>query len=294
MKRSFFPVLLMLAVLCPAAFAQQAKTVAQPVKATPPADIADVIRRFTAAESENKIARNNYIFTQDFDAQTIGEGGSITGRFKRVSDIVYDDLGNRIEKITFFPPSTLQLSISREDMQDLAGVQPFALTTEDLPKYAVTYIGKEKVDELNTYAFDVKPKQMVKGERYFEGRIWVDDEDLQVVKAAGKAVPEVGDQKFPRFESYRENIDGRYWFPTYIYIDDVLEFKHNSVHLKASVRFTNYKKFGGRIRVLDDGEIHNDEEPKPDDKTQPAPPPATTKPPAQSQEPKLKRPGDKP
>jgi hypothetical protein len=288
----------MLALLCPAAFAQASKPVAQPVKSAQPADIAEVIRRFAAAESENKIARNNYTFTQDFDALTLGEGGSITGRFKRVSDIVYDDLGNRIEKITLFPPSTLQLSITREDMQDLAGVQPFALTTEDLPKYHVNYTGKEKLDELTTYVFEVKPKQFVKGERYFEGRIWVDDQDLQVVKVQGQAVPEVGDQKFPHFESYRENIDGRYWFPTYIYADDVLDFKKGpSVHLRLTVRFTNYKKFGGKIRVLDEGEVSNEEEPKPGDKTQPAPPrpaPSPNKPPAQSQEPKLKRPGDRP
>ncbi|MFY9574883.1 MAG: hypothetical protein WAV20_26065, partial [Blastocatellia bacterium] len=191
----------------------------------PAPSIEEVIRRFAEAESENSIARNNYAFTQDFDLITIGEGGSATGRFHRVSDIVLDDRGNRIEKITFFPPSTLvALTITNEDMQDLSGVQPFALTAEDLPKYQVDYVGKEKLDELNTYVFDVKPKAMRKGERYLEGRIWVDDQDLQIVKVKGQAVPEVGDQKFPHFESYRENIDGRYWFPTYVYADDVLEF----------------------------------------------------------------------
>ena len=147
-------------------------------------------------------------------------------------------------------------------MQDLAGVQPFALATEDLAKYQINYFGKEKVDELNTYVFDVKPKTFVKGERYLEGRIWVDDEDFQIVKVRGQAVPEVGEQKFPHFESYRENIDGRFWFPTYINIDDVLEFKRGPVRIRAVVRFTNYKKFGGRIRVADDGEAASDEDVK--------------------------------
>ncbi len=300
MKKSLVAVFFALTMLCPLAFAQQPKAVA-PAKSNAPTDIPDVIRRFAAAESENKIARNNYTFTQDFDLLTIGEAGSITGRFKRVSDIVYDDLGNRVEKITFFPASTLvELQITAEDMKDLAGVQPFALTTEDLPKYQIDYIGKEKIDELNTYAFNVKPKQFVKGERYFQGRIWVDDQDLQVVKVQGQAVPEVGDQKFPHFESYRENIDGRYWFPTYIYADDVLDFKKGpSVHLRMTVRFTNYKRFGGRIRVLDDGgEVSNEDDNKSGDKTKPAtpPPPSPNKPPAQKteSEPKLKRPGDRP
>src|SRR6266704_6406552 len=161
---------LTLTISCSPVFAFQTRSSqnAQPVA------IQEVIRRFAEAETQNKLARNNYTFTQDFDVMTIGEAGSVTGRFHRVSDIVLDDRGNRVEKITFFPPSTLTvLQITNEDMQDLAGVQPFALSTEDLPKYQIDYIGKEKLDELNTYTFDVKPKMIVKGERYLEGRIWV-------------------------------------------------------------------------------------------------------------------------
>jgi hypothetical protein len=295
MRSKLFAVVFMLTLVCPLAFAQTPKLVNQPAKPTTSPDIAEVIRRFAAAESENKIARNNYTFTQDFDLQTLGAADSITGRFKRVSDIVYDDLGNRIEKITFFPPSTLTvMSLTQQDMQDLAGVQPFALTTEDLPKYNVTYTGKEKIDELNAYVFDVKPKQMVKGERYFQGRIWVDDQDLQIVKVTGQGVPEDENNKYPHFESYRENIDGRYWFPTYVYADDVLEFKRDSVHMRMTVRYTNYKRFGGRIRVLDDGDINHDEETPTAQPAKPAATPSPTKPPAQNTEPKLKRPGDKP
>src|SRR6185295_14432885 len=239
----------------------------------PAPGIDEVIRRFAESETQNKIARNNYTFTQDFDVKTVGEAGSITGRFHRVSDIVFDDRGIRFEKITFFPPSTLtELSITTEDMQDLASVQPFALASEDLAKYQVDYVGKEKVDELNTYMFDVKPKSMVKGERYLKGRIWVDDEDLQIVKVNGQAVPEVGEQKFPHFESYRENIDGRFWFPTYIYVDDVLEFKKGaSVHLRMTVRFTNYKKFSGRIRVADEGEAASEDDVKAAEKNKATP-----------------------
>lgn len=259
---------IMFAIICSAGFASQVKA----AQSREQIQVDEIIRRFAAAESENKVARNNYTFTQDFDILTLGEAGSITGRFHRVSDIVYDDRSNRIEKITFFPASTLtELSITNEDMQDLAGVQPFALTTEDIPKYQITLVGKEKIDELNTYTFDVKPRQMRKGERYFEGRIWVDDQDLQIVKAAGQAVPEIGDQKFPHFETYRENVDGRYWFPTYVYADDVLDFRKGpSVHLRMTVRYTNYKKFGGRIRLADEGEAAPDEDVKSGEKNKPA------------------------
>jgi hypothetical protein len=263
-----------LALACATAFAQQTKPAGKP-------DIDEIIRRIAAAESENKIARNNYTFTQDVDAMSIGEAGSIIGRFHRISDIVYDDLGNRIEKITFFPAPTMQ-NFTQQDMRDLAGVQPFALSTEDLPKYQVTYVGKEKIDELDTYMFDVKPKKIIKGERYFEGRIWADDQDLQIVKTAGKGVPEDDENKFPRFESYRENIDGRYWFPTYVYADDVLEFKKGpDLHIRFSVRYANYKKFSGRIRVTDEGETATEDEVKNADKDKT--PPAPVKPPEQPQ-----------
>lgn len=275
-----------LIVACSSAFSFQTKS---SQNASPPA-IEEVIRRFAEAESQNRNARNNYTFTQDFDLVTLGEAGSGTGRFHRVSDIVFDDRGNRIEKITFFPQSTLtSLQITAEDMQDLAGVQPFALTAEDLPKYQIEYVGKEKIDELNTYVFNVKPKAMHKGERYLEGRIWVDDQDLQIVKVKGQAVPEVGDQKFPHFESYRENIDSKYWFPTYVYADDVLDFRKGpSVHLRMTVRYTNYKKFSGRIRVGDEGEAASEDEVKSSDKNK------TGKPPEPDPKPELKRPPKKP
>ena len=278
---------------CSAGFAYQTRS---SQNALPPV-IEEVIRRFAEAEAQNKIARNNYTFTQDFDLLTFGGADSVTGRFHRVSDIVFDDRGARIEKITFFPPSTLTelLPPSKEDMQDLAGVQPFALTTEDLPKYQIEYIGKEKLDELNTYVFDVKPKAIQKGERYLDGRIWVDDQDLQIVKVKGQAVPEVADQKFPHFETYRENIDGRFWFPTYTYADDVLEFKKApSVHLRIVVRYTNYKKFTGRIRVADEGQAASEEEVKAAEKNK-ASAPTQVKPPDQTQsKPELKKPPKRP
>lgn len=242
---------------------------AQQKSTQPPVE--EVIRRFATAESENKVARNNYTFTQNVDVRTIGPGGSITGRYYRVSDIVYDDRGFRIERITHFPPSTLtEISVSKEDLQDLAGVQPFALTLEDLPKYQIDYVGKERVDELDTYSFEVRPKRFEKEERYFQGRIWVDDRDLQIVKVAGKAVPEVDGQKFPRFETYRQNIDDRYWFPVYVDVDDVLDFKRAQVHIKMVVRYTNYKKFSTDIRIGESTELATEEETKGDPKSKPA------------------------
>ncbi|MDQ3916967.1 MAG: hypothetical protein M3348_00565, partial [Acidobacteriota bacterium] len=208
-------------------------------------DVAAIVRAFTAKETEFRRALNGYTFTRDALVQTIGVGGEVTGEYQRTSQFTFDDAGNRFERITHFPVPTLtEVSFSNEDLEDLGGVQPFALEASKIDKYNFTYVGKEQVDELSTYVFDVSPKVMPKkeSERLFQGRVWVDDRDLQIVKARGKGVPEAK-QRFPVFETYRQQIDGKYWFPTYSYADDNLTFPDGQVvHIRMVVRYTNYKR----------------------------------------------------
>jgi hypothetical protein len=220
-------------------------------------DVERIVRAFTAKETEFRRALNKYTFTRDAVVQTIGFGGQITGEYNRVSQFVFNDAGERFERITRFPVPTLtEISFTQEDLEDLGGVQPFALEASKINLYNFTYIGREKVDELDTYVFDVAPKVMPKKEsqRFFQGRVWVETDDLQIVKVKGKGVPE-GKQRFPTFETYREQIDGKYWFPTYTYADDDLVFPGGqTVHLRMKVRYADYKLFRGRVRVVEEGE----------------------------------------
>ena len=133
------------------------------------------------------------------------------------------------------------------------------LTTDEIPEYNITYLGQQKEDELNTYVFDVNPKQIERKKRRFQGRIWVDDHDFQIVKTFGKAVPDFGsgngENLFPKFTTYREQIDGKYWFPTYTIADDVLQFKKAPpVHIRQIVKYTNYKRFGSKTRIIYEGQ----------------------------------------
>ncbi|HYY93052.1 MAG TPA: hypothetical protein VE713_00945, partial [Pyrinomonadaceae bacterium] len=214
-------------------------------------------------------------FTRDALVQTIGVGGEVTGEYQRTSQFTFDDAGNRFERITHFPVPTLtEVSFTNEDLEDLGGVQPFALEASKIDRYNFTYVGTEKVDELNTYVFDVSPKVMPKkeSERFFQGRVWVDDRDLQIVKVRGKGVPE-GKQRFPTFETYRQQIDGKFWFPTYTSADDNLVFPDGQVvHIRMVVRYTNYKRFQGKVRVVEEGEPGDVGEPSP------APPSSRPKP----------------
>jgi len=247
--------------------AQQPASSIRPDSTLKGAEVDRIVRAFTAKETEFRLALSNYAFKRDAVVQTIGMGGQISGEYHRVSQFSIDDRGELFERITFFPqPTLIELSFTQEDLEDLGGIQPFALEASKLNQYNFNYVGRERIDELDTYVFDVAPKVMPKkvSQRLFQGRVWVDDRDLQIVKVRGKGVPE-GDQRFPTFETYRQQIDGRYWFPTYTYADDELVFKDGQmVRLRMLVRYTDYKRFGSEVKIIEvDGLGEDTLEPQP-------------------------------
>ena len=225
----------------------------------------EIIDKFAAKEAVFKQARDNYTFTQDITVQEL-EGSTVEGEFRLVEDVTYDDHGNRIENVTFAPqPSLRRIGISKEDYEDFRNKLPFVLTTLDLPAYNLLYVGQQHVDEIDTYVFDIAPKTIEKDKRYFQGRVWVDNHDLQIVKSCGKTVPEVhasnkkkGSQNenlTPKFVTYREQIDGQYWFPTYTSADDVLHFSTGDVRVREIIKYKNYKRFGSKTRIIFKGEV---------------------------------------
>lgn len=265
----------------PTVFAQQVVSVAG--RSNPP-EIEKVIRAFAAKETEFRNMLNEYAFKRDAVVQVIGMGGQIAGEYHRVSNFTFDNSGNRFEKIVFFPMPTFA-GVTPEDIEDLGGINPFALEASKLSQYNFTYVGKERIDELNLYIFDVAPRVIPDPktkERLFVGRIWVDDRDLQIVKSRGKGVPETKVNKFPNVETYREQIDGKYWFPTYSYADEELVFGNGEVmHIRMRVTYTDFKKGRVDIRIteVDGDDLGSGPTPKttPDDAppTQPSPPTAT-------------------
>ena len=248
---------LLAALLAPAGFAQRGEG---PLDSTPPQGITvdEIIRRFAAKEKEFKTAREQYTYTQDVTVQTL-EGDTVDGEFRQRVDITYDDRGRRIENVTFAPqPSLQRISMSPEDFQDIEHLMPFVLTSEEIPDYHITYAGQQQEDELGTYVFDISPKAIEKGRRYFEGRIWVDNQDFQIVKTYGKSVPDIrsknNENLFPKFVTYRQSVDDHYWFPAYTRADDVLHFSNGDVHIRETVRYENYKRFGSKSRIIYQGQ----------------------------------------
>src|SRR5918992_5594109 len=234
-------------------FTASAQTAA--MEAGNPAEAEKIIQAFTTKEAEFRRALNQYAFKRDALIQSIGMGGQVVGEYHRVSTFTFDDQGNRFEKISYFPMSTMS-NVTAEDLDDLGGVNPFALEPSKISRYNIKYVGKEKIDELNLYVFDISPKVIPDPkktkERLFVGRVWVDDQDLQIVKTKGKGVPETKTNKFPIVETYREQIDGRFWFPTYSYADEELIFDNGQpLHIRMKVKYTNFEPARASVKIIE-------------------------------------------
>ncbi len=230
----------------------------------------EIIQKFAAKEKQFKIAREQYTYRQSVTVQTL-EGDSVDGEYKQVDDILFDDKGKRIDEVVFAPQSSLQrIQMTREDFDDINHRMPFVLTSDEIPEYQILYVGKQKEDELGTYVFDIAPKQIDKNKRYFQGRIWVDDHDFQIVKTYGKNVPDLGVGKhrggqenlFPNFTTWRQQIDGKYWFPVYTKVDDELHFSSGDVHVRQVVKYSNYKRFGSNVKITYEGQEISKDQPQ--------------------------------
>jgi hypothetical protein len=234
----------------------------------PPIPVEQIIQRFAARESEFKHERDNFTYTQTFVFQTLDVDGQPDGEYRLTSDILFTPAGKRYEHVIEAPVSTItRLGFTQEDEDDLRNIQPFVLTSDQLGKYDVKYVGREQVDELTTYVFEVAPKQMEKKERYFQGRVWVEDREMNIVKTYGKVAyvaKKNQDYAFPHFETYRENIEGHFWFPTYTRANDVLHFKTSDVPIHMVVRYEKYKRFGSTIKIGPATQVPDQPEKKPE------------------------------
>jgi hypothetical protein len=223
-----------------------------------------IIQRFAQKETQFKRALENYTYRRTVKLDSIGDNGGIDGEYFQIDDIVLNQSGRQQEKIVYAPDNTLTRALlSPADFDDIEHRLPFTLTTEDVAQYHVTYSGTERVDQVDTYVFDVAPRHMEKDQRYFSGRIWVDAKDFQIVVTNGKNIPDdtrrgEEDLSIP-FTTYRQQIDGKYWFPVYTRAEGVLHFKNckaclpSDVRLREIVKYGEYKQFGSSIRIRFEG-----------------------------------------
>jgi hypothetical protein len=225
----------------------------------------EIIRKFAAKESEFQQALNHYTYRRVAKVQTVDDDNKVDGEYYEVDDVIFDPSGNRVEKVVFAPGNTLQrVQMSPSDLQDIQKGYPFVLTAEDIGQYDVKYVGRQKVDDVDCYVFDVSPKVIEKKKRYLLGRIWVDTEDLQIVVTNGRMVPDDtrknNEDLHPPFMTWRQQIDGHYWFPVYTRGEGVLHFSGGNgymaqdVHIRDTIKYSDYKRFGSTTKIIYEGQ----------------------------------------
>jgi hypothetical protein len=208
---------------------------------------AEIIRRFSEKEDQYLALRPTYGYRKTIRIDEFDRDGKQTGQYLLVSEVTRAANGQVINKTVQKPQSTLHaLNLEAEDVKELDRIPAFPLTTSQLAKYDLKYLGTEQVDEIDTYIFQVKPKSLERTRAYFEGIVWVDSKYLEVVKTYGKWVNELGDVHismlpFSTFETYRENVDGKFWFPNYMRSEDTLHLKDMDVPMRLVIKWSEFK-----------------------------------------------------
>jgi hypothetical protein len=218
-----------------------------PNATAPPMAPEEIIKQFARKEDQYKAARPNFTYSKSIKLTEYGPDGQASGEYELTTTLVRASDGKLYEKIIGQPQNTLHyLKLEPEDVEILATVPAYPLTTDDLAKYDITYKGKQKIDEIDTYIFEVHPKQVDRAHPYFDGVVWVDAQYLEVVKTYGKWVTDLGDVHSPllpftNFETYREHVEGKYWLPDYSRSDDMLHTKERDVPIRVVIKWTDFK-----------------------------------------------------
>lgn len=229
-----------------------------------PAQIQQIIRQFTSNEAEDRaLLAHNYTYTESIDMQVLDPDGNPTGQhYRQTDDIQFTPSGRRTIICTWCPQPTLtDVLVTEDDLNDFFNMDFYSVDLQDLADYNIQYMDHEKLDDLTAYRFRIRPKKMIKGQRYFAGTVWVDDHYLQIVKSEGKAVPDqfdkhgIPDNIFLPFTTYRQLIDGKYWFPVYTSTDalfptwDGKTYSGSNFRIKTVIRFSHYRRFGSSIQI---------------------------------------------
>lgn len=220
-----------------------------------PPGAGEAVRGFLRTEAEAREELKGYTFVRDVLIQTLDEAGAVTGEYRRISRLLLDDRGQRFERVMWFPEPTLKnLKITREDLEDLSGVQPFGPDFAESRRYQIRYAG-EVEDAGESYGvLRFRPAGGAgAGRRAFTGEVWFRPGNYRVVRVRGRSLPD-GAQRFPAFETRRESVDGAHYFPAYTYADDVLRFPNRRVRMRMTVKYTDYRRFAGKVRIVEEGE----------------------------------------
>jgi hypothetical protein len=219
--------------------------------ADPPPDLA---RRVAARETATAEEQGNFTYRQSVSIEELSKLGAMTGEYREVRDIIFSPEHERIEQIVKKPSSTLShLKLTEEDFRDIREVQPFLLTKDQAFLYETVYRGEENVDGIDCFVLRIRPRQILDGQRLFDGMLWVSQQDYSIIRSAGQAVPQIetlqNENLFPHFTTVRQKTEGGFWFPVVTYADDTLPFRNGPQRIRLTIRYSDYRKFGADSKI---------------------------------------------
>jgi hypothetical protein len=215
---------------------------------------ADLARRVAHTETETQRVRDHYTYRQTVTVEELSDRGMRVGEYREVRDIIFSPAEERTEEMIGKPLLNLKnLRLTDEDFADIRNIQPFVLVEELLPIYETKFRGEERMEDVDCFVLQVRPRQILAGQRLFDGLLWVKQDDFAIVRSEGQAVPQVRNLKeenlFPRFTTVRRPIDGKHWFPIYTHADDTLGFRTGPQRIRLMIRYSQYKKFGSESSI---------------------------------------------
>ena len=206
-----------------------------------------IVKAFAEKEDQYQQARVRYGYKKTIKLTEFGKDGQPSGEYQVVLVAMMDSDGKVYEKTVQKTQSSLQfIDLEPGQLSAVTRMPAYALTTSQLAKYELRFVGDEKVDEIDCYIFEAKPKFLERGKALFQGVVWVDKQYLEVVKTYGKWVNDLGDVHveqlpFVNFETYRDNVEGKYWFPNYSRSDDYLHLKDDTIPVRLVIKWTDIK-----------------------------------------------------
>ena len=215
---------------------------------------ADLVKRVAVVESAAQQAQSNYTYRQSVTVEELDNHGAIAGDYRELRDIIFSPSEKRTEQMIGTPRMSLKhLKLTDEDFRDIREIQPFLLTADQASMYESRFRGEENMDGVDCYVLQIRPRQILQGQRLFDGNIWVDKKDFSVVRSEGQAVPQIittkAENLFPHFTTIRQKIDGQYRFPVVTYANDTLYFRTGPQRIRLMIRYSQYKKFGSDSKI---------------------------------------------
>jgi hypothetical protein len=213
-----------------------------------------LFRKVMAKETANEAARDDYMYRQTVVVNDLDKRGAALGEYREVLDVIFSPTHKRTEEIVGKPSNTLQrLILTKQDFDDIRNIQPLLITKDTAFFYDAKYKGEETVDDIPCWVLRIEPRQVLEGERLFDGMIWVDQSDFSVIRLEGQAVPQIETAKqenlFPHFTTIRAKVDGKYWFPRETYANDTLWFRTGPQRMRMVIRYVNYRRFSADTRI---------------------------------------------